>query len=162
MRRQQLLRAWQAQTQVWTAPFLPPFPGIDGRIILLTGDALLHSRAPFYAGAVIAEEWTSVSMTDARDSVKNVEARKYATTTARNFVARTASCKTASPPLLPSPVPLLIVVVPVLCISLRCGGGSSAHPSCPYLLEFALQVRALPRQALMSGIELTKPEQNRT
>jgi hypothetical protein len=38
-------------------------------------------------------EWISVSMTDAKGSVKNVEARKSACIIARNFAARSATCE---------------------------------------------------------------------
>jgi len=39
------------------------------------------------------EEWISACMTDARGSVRNVEAHKSACITVKKFAARTASCE---------------------------------------------------------------------
>ena len=44
------------------------------------------------SGAVIVVEWISALTIDAKDSVKTVEARKFACTIVRNFGARTATC----------------------------------------------------------------------
>jgi hypothetical protein len=60
---------------------------------LLTGH--LHTAVAFLclsSGAVIVVEWISALTIDAKDSVKTVEARKFACTIVRNFVARTATC----------------------------------------------------------------------
>jgi len=54
------------------------------------------SSFPLYilhSGAASVEEWISACTTDAKGSVRNVEARKSACITARNFAARTASCE---------------------------------------------------------------------